>query len=208
MNFDQAIHAHVKWKPTSFILIVCSTLVLAVQARAKTILPDACGDDSVKFNVKTEKNQPPPVPPPAGKAQIVFINDAKGWSARYGMDGAWVGANDGNSYFAVTVDPGERHLCVDYHVSAAYLGTLKQKNMLVASITAEEGKVYYFQSAVGATGGGGGYVAPTMGANGQMSGGGFVSGGGGLPVFGFGRLDDDTGKYRVKAWKLATWKSK
>jgi hypothetical protein len=197
-------------KPTSVILILFSTFVLAAQARAKTILPDACGDDSVKFNVKTEKNQLPPTPPPAGKAQIVFVSDAKGWSARYGMDGAWVGANDGNSYFAVTVDPGQRHLCVDYHVSAAYLGTLKQTNMLVASIAVEEGKVYYFDSTVGAVGGGGGgYVAPTMAANGQFSGGGFVNGGhGGLPVFGFGRIDDDTGKYRVKAWKLATWKSK
>jgi len=197
-------------KPTSVLLFLCSALVFAVQAQAKTILPDACGDDSVKFNVKTEKDQSPPAPPPAGKAQIVFINDAKGWSARYGMDGAWVGANEGNSYFAVTVDPGERHLCVDYHVSAAYLGTLKQQNMLVASVTTEAGKVYYFQSVVGVTGGsGGGIVPPTMAANGQFSGGGFVQGnGGGMPVFSFGRLDDDTGKYRVKAWKLATWKSK
>jgi hypothetical protein len=48
-----------------------------------------------------------------------------------------------------------------------------------------------------------------MAANGQFSGGGMVQGGGGgMPVFGFGRIDDDTGKYRVKAWKLVTWKSK
>lgn len=196
--------------PKIALLLLCASLVSAVQASAKTILPDACGDDSVKFSVKTEKDQPAPPPPPAGKAQIIFINDAKGWSARYGMDGAWVGANDGNSYFVVTVDPGDRHLCVDYHVSAAYFGTLKQENMLVASITAEAGKVYYFESTVGATGGGGGgWVAPTMGANGQMSGGGRVhGGGGGKPVFGFGQIDDDTGKYRVKAWKLATWKTK
>ncbi|MGA3046063.1 MAG: hypothetical protein ABSD67_05540 [Terracidiphilus sp.] len=189
-------------------LLLCASLVPAVQANAKTILPDACGDDSVKFNVKTEKNQPAPAPPAAGKAQIIFVNDAKGWSARYGMDGAWVGANDGDSYFAVTVDPGEHHLCADYHVSAAYLGSLKEKNMLVATVTAEAGKIYYFQSTVGATGGGGGYVPPTMGANGQMSGGRMVGGGGGSTFFGFGMVDDDTGKFRVKAWKLATWKTK
>jgi uncharacterized membrane protein YgcG len=195
-------------KPTYALLILGSTLVLAVQARAKTILPDACGDDSVKFNVKTEKNQPAPAPPPAGKAQIVIINNAG--FARYGIDGAWVGANDGNSYFAVTIDPGERHLCVKYNISAMYPGRVKQETAMVASVTAEAGKVYYFQSSQGASGGGGGggYVAPTMGANG-LSGGGMVhGGGGGMPVFGFGRLDDDTGKYRVKAWKLATWKSK
>jgi hypothetical protein len=98
-------------------------------------------------------------------------------------------------------------LCVKYHIAGIYPGSVKQETAMVASITVEAGKVYYFQSTVGATGGGGGYVAPTMGANGQMSGGGFVHGGGGLPVFGFGRIDDDTGKYRVKAWKLATWKT-
>jgi hypothetical protein len=111
--------------------------------------------------------------------------------------------------FVVAVDPGERHLCVKYHIAAIYPGSVKQETAMVAAVTVEAGKVYYFQSTVGATGGGGGgYVAPTMGANGQMSGGGFVhGGGGGLPVFGFGRIDDDTGKYRVKAWKLATWKT-
>ncbi len=197
-----------RMKPTSVLLILCGTLVLGVQARAKTILPDACGDDSVKFNVKTEKNQPPPAPPPAGKAQIVIINNAG--FARYGIDGAWVGANDGNSYFAVAVDPGERHLCAKYNISAMYPGRVKQETAMVASVTAEAGKIYYFQSSEGATGGGGGgYVAPTMAANGQFSGGGMVQGGGGgLPVFGFGRVDDDLGKYRIKAWKLATWKSK
>ena len=28
------------------------------------------------------------------------------------VDGAWVGANHGNSYFSVSVEPGEHHVCV------------------------------------------------------------------------------------------------
>ena len=34
-------------KPNLALLLVCASLVPAVQARAKTVLPDACGDDSV-----------------------------------------------------------------------------------------------------------------------------------------------------------------
>ena len=85
------------------------------------MLPDACGDDSVKFDVKTEKGQPAPAPPPAGKAQIVFIQNfekpSNTWMSptiRVGMDGAWVGANQSNSYFTLTVDPGVHHLCVSW----------------------------------------------------------------------------------------------
>jgi hypothetical protein len=28
-----------------------------------------------------------------------------------------------------------------------------------------------------------------------------------MPIFGFVQLDEDTGKYRIKAWKLATWQT-
>ena len=49
-------------------------MVIAVQARATT-LPDACGDDKIKFDVKTEKSKTAPLPPAAGKAQIVFIDN-------------------------------------------------------------------------------------------------------------------------------------
>ncbi|MGA3159626.1 MAG: hypothetical protein ABSC77_00300 [Terracidiphilus sp.] len=45
--------------PRLVVLLLCAPL-LAVCARAKTILPDACGDDSVKFEVSTLKNQPAP----------------------------------------------------------------------------------------------------------------------------------------------------
>ncbi|MGA3159625.1 MAG: hypothetical protein ABSC77_00295 [Terracidiphilus sp.] len=79
----------------------------------------------------------------------------------------------------------------------------------MASITAEPGKVYYFAAQFTETRtGGGGYVAPTMGPNG-LHGGGQVMGGGAInETFNLTQLDEDAGKYRLKAWKLATWKSK
>jgi hypothetical protein len=171
------------------LFLLCFSLAFANSALAKTILPDACGDDSVKFDVKTEKNQPAPAGPDAGKAQIVFINMVPYESAlakfpviRYGVDGAWVGANKGDSYFTLTVDPGVRNVCVSAQ------GVLKgaAKDFIdQATLTAEAGKVYYFETNFGIIGG---------------------MGGGGVMTFGIAPLDEKAGKYRVKAWKLSTSK--
>ena len=59
--------------PGLFVLLLCASLVPAMQAKAKTILPDACGDDDVKFKVDTKKDHPAPPPPTAGKAQIALL---------------------------------------------------------------------------------------------------------------------------------------
>jgi hypothetical protein len=171
------------------VFLLCAALLFAVQARA-TVLPDACGDDKVNFDVSTQKNQPAPAPPVAGKAQIVFIeNDDKEIgcialceaTTRVGMDGAWVGANNGNSYFVLAVDAGVHHLCASWQSALSML----KKNVDVVSFTAKPGKVYYFAAQIVDTGGK--EVPPTIALS---------------------QLNEDEGKYRVKAWNLATWKSK
>jgi len=93
------------------VLFLCASLASAVQARA-TILPDACGDDKVKFDVRTEMSTTAPAPPAEGKAQIVFIENENHMigpfmyaTVRFGLDGSWAGANNNNSYFTVTVPP-------------------------------------------------------------------------------------------------------
>ena len=175
-------------KPRLSAFFLCASLALAVQARA-TILPDACGDDKVKFDVSTKASKQPPAAAPDGKAQIVFIeNDDKEIgcialcevTTRVGMDGAWVGANNGNSYFVLAVDPGVHHLCASWQSA---LPTLK-KNVDVVSFTAKPGKVYYFAAQIVDTGGK--EVPPTIALS---------------------QLNEDEGQYRVKAWKLATWKT-
>ena len=67
---------------------------------------------------------------------------------RYGVDGAWVGANKGNSYFAVTVDPGVHHLCVSWQSA---LRQIEEEHVRMAIFTAEAGKVYYFAAQSGLT---------------------------------------------------------
>jgi hypothetical protein len=129
-------------------------LFLAFTARSwATTLPDACGPDKVQFDVKAQKNQPPPGPPAPGVAQIVFVEnfrqnlgtciDCK-VTTRVGIDGAWVGADHGDSWFADSVQPGEHHLCVDWQSS---IGKVRQKVGL-AALAAEPGKVYYYEIKV------------------------------------------------------------
>ena len=172
-------------KPVLVTAFLCLSLASAAQAGA-TILPDSCGDDKVKFDGSTQKNQPAPAPPEAGKAQVVLIEDENRMlgpfmyaTVRFGLDGNWAGANNNNSYFTVTVPPGVHHLCVSWQSALPML----KKSIDVASFTAEPGKVYYFAADV--------RVIP-VGDNSATY------------DFALAQLDDDKGQYRLKAWKLAT----
>jgi hypothetical protein len=169
----------VAMKSRLLLSLLCLALVSAVQARAKTILPDACGDDSVKFDVKTEKDHPAPVGPAEGKAQIVLIEyqDSMKLPVRYGLDGAWIGANYGNSYFTVDVLPGVHHLCANMQYSHI-------KNIVdMSTFTAEAGKVYYITANV--------IFARNV-----------------HHKFKLLLESEDVGKYRVKTGEFATWKTK
>jgi hypothetical protein len=172
-----------------FLFLVPLTIV--IQARCTT-LPDNCGDDKVQFDVQNAKHPPAPAAPQPGKAQIVFIEamdkNLACWScgsptSRYGMDGAWVGATQGNSYFTVDVAPGEHHLCMDWQST---FGRLRQK-IGMAEFTAEAGKTYYFEAKV--------KIKEYSGGNG----GGDVD-----RDLNFIQVSDDEGKFRLKSSALAT----
>lgn len=118
--------------------------------------PPACGPESISFDVKTEKSQPGPAQPgpaqlgPApsdpAKALVYFIQDDGPYgnhqhsTLRIGLDGKWVGAYKHNSYFSVSVDPGEHHVCVNEQ-QRYQLGLVA-----LAHFTAEPGKIYYFRT--------------------------------------------------------------
>ena len=166
------------------VLLLFVFLAFPAHSRATT-LPDACGNDKIKFDVTTEKNPPAPASPAAGKAQIVFIEDQNKehnpwhpWdTVRFGMDGAWVGANKGNSYFTLDVAPGLHHLCASWQG-----GVRGVESFDLAPVTAEPGKVYYFAAEI---------------TESQY-----------YYHFSLSQLNDDQGKYRIKAWKLSTSKPK
>jgi hypothetical protein len=109
------------------------------------VVTAACGPKTVAFTVKQDEAQHSPMRPEPGKALIYFVQETGAGNClgpcvtRIGLDGAWVGAFKHNSYFAVSVDPGEHYACINLQ-SSTPLGKL----MAFAHVTAEAGEVYDF----------------------------------------------------------------
>ena len=101
---------------------------------------------NVNFHVKLDDTQHKLAQPEPGKALVYFIHDA-GTPAvfaypttRVGVDGKWAGANHSNSYFSVSVEPGEHHVCADLQTS------IYDNRTEFAHFRAEAGKVYYYRT--------------------------------------------------------------
>ena len=68
----------------------------------------SCGPAGVHFQT-IHSPSPQPAEAEKGKARILLVGDAA-----YAIDGRWVAKTTGNTYFAVSLDPGEHHLCARY----------------------------------------------------------------------------------------------
>jgi len=108
-----------------------------------------CGSENIKFNVSTDKSSRLIAKPEAGKATIVFLQDDDKFfsrprpTTRFGLDGTWIGATRSNSYFSVSVDPGEHHLCANWqNFIGVTFGT--GTDTAASHFTAEPGGVYFF----------------------------------------------------------------
>jgi hypothetical protein len=109
-------------------------------------LPAACGAKGIGFDVNLEHAQHTLVQPDPGKARVYFVQNlgAHNYIAQInvGLDGSWVGANRDDSYFSVSVDPGEHHLCENVKSHFHTYGKLVE----VAHFIAEPGKTYYYRA--------------------------------------------------------------
>jgi hypothetical protein len=135
--------------PIVFMLaLFLASPVFAQDISATNPALSACGPADVKFDVKVDQNQSVPEPP-SDKALVYVIEDTEpGWiTSRIGLDGAWIGANHGNTHFSFSVLPGEHHLCSNWQSS------LKSQSSFysLANFTAEAGKVYYFRTWIAYT---------------------------------------------------------
>lgn len=174
------------------VLLLHSSLLVLVGAMSATVLPDACGNEKVSFDIQLQKNTPAPATPEAGKGQVIFIEKSEkpptmgcltaGVSCndvtRFGVDGAWVGATKGNSYLAISLEPGVHHLC-------AVVG----KEVHAEPFSVEEGHAYYFQVEYKAEGK---QYGTAKEPNYQVE-----------KNVRFSTLNEDEGKYRVKASALS-----
>lgn len=106
-----------------------------------------CGPAELHFDVKTDKKQHPSPSPDSGKALVfVFEDMERGPTMRVGVDGTWVGANKGKSYFYFSLEPGDHQVCTNWQS-----GTFKETSKRIGSaltLKAEAGKVYYLRVQV------------------------------------------------------------
>jgi hypothetical protein len=135
--------------------VALAVLLLSASAFAQTkAAGSACGPKDVTFDVRQDNSQHALAQPETGKALIYIVSQSGlacgpgGWCVmRAGLDGEWVGAFERrqsssfrmdpyNSYFYISVDPGEHHVCVD---GQSGLGDM----IALMHFTAEAGKVYY-----------------------------------------------------------------
>jgi Protein of unknown function (DUF2846) len=128
--------------------IIVLAMLLTVSAFAQTspaAATAACGPENVTFNVKLDESQHALSQPEPGKALIYFIqekgSDTFAVTTGIGLDGAWAGANKNSSYFAVSAEPGEHHVC-------ASMRSFRGHAIGLAHFTAEAGSVYYFSARV------------------------------------------------------------
>jgi hypothetical protein len=129
-------------------VLLFAGLVCAEDKPIGTALPPVCGAAGAKFDVKTDSERHPLAEPEAGKALVYFLEDDSEFGSTpkpttmASLDGQWIGATHGNSYFYFSVDPGEHHLCASWQTKVL-LG--QDLQTAAAHFEAAAGGVYYFQ---------------------------------------------------------------
>ena len=118
--------------------------VLAQDDAAAARTAAGCGPSGEMFNVQTTDLKHPVGQTEQGKALVYFFVDfVTAPTMRVGVDGNWVGANEGKSYFFFQVDPGEHNVCAEWQS-----GAFKKSSERVGEamhLTAEAGKTYYLR---------------------------------------------------------------
>jgi hypothetical protein len=118
-------------------IILVSCCAFGQDKAAISLAEAACGPRDAKFYVKTESQHPAPEPE-NGKATM-YVVGGQGGVISFGMDGKWAGATEGRTYFFVSVDPGEHHLCAMTHT-----GKIGSPWVSLHSLKVEAGITYYF----------------------------------------------------------------
>lgn len=133
--------------PIFLLLAFSASSVLAQDHPSAVSFNGGCGPDEAQFDVNTSKKDHPVAQPEAGKALVYVIEDIEnGPTMRVGLDGSWVAANKGRSYFSFQVEPGDHQLCTKWQ-SSVFKKTAERIGS-AAPLAAEAGKVYYFRIQV------------------------------------------------------------
>jgi len=129
-----------------FLLTFAMTTPAQTPTTEQALAP-GCGKDDIKFDVKTDKSNHPFAKPDSGKAFVYFLQDDTDFrsnprpTTRFGLDGAWVGATHSSSYFYVSVNPGQHHLCAGWQ---SFVGLTTGQKSAAAQFNADPGGIYFF----------------------------------------------------------------
>jgi len=131
----------------SILFAVIASSTFAQEPAPTASIRGGCGPSDAYFDVKTDRKQHPVAPPDAGKALVyVFEDIERGPTMKVGLDGAWIGANKGKSYFFFSVYPGDHQVCTNWQS-----GTFKETSKRIGSamtLKAEAGKTYYLRTQI------------------------------------------------------------
>ena len=131
---------------TLVLLTTCSAAVAQTPPVDQATAP-GCGKVEIKFDVKTDASQHPFPKPDPGKALIFVLQDDTNFlsrprpTTRFSLDGTWMGATHSSSYFYITIDPGEHHLCAEWQ---SFVGVTTGQTSAAAGFTAAPGGSYFF----------------------------------------------------------------
>jgi Protein of unknown function (DUF2846) len=126
------------------IIFLVATPAFAQDQAAVARAAAGCGPSQEMFDVKTDDTKHPVAQPEEGKALVYFFVDfVTAPTMRVGVDGKWVGANNGKSYFFFPVEPGDHNVCAEWQS-----GTFKKTSERIGEameLTTEAGKTYYLR---------------------------------------------------------------
>lgn len=139
-------------KPIAGCLCLLMMLILTPGASGAK-LPASCGPEHVSVHVTKQSGAKLPGVP-AGKARLVFVQQESfcyGCSLiQVGLNGKWVGRNQGKSWFAVTVPAGEQHVCAWMKARVMALGFIGvDRRVALTDLDAKAGETYYFETRIG-----------------------------------------------------------
>ena len=135
----------------AFVLILFAasafSQAIAQDQAAITAAEVGCGPKNVKFDANQDTTQHPTPQPETGKALVYVVQNLGELQCtgcaltKVGLDGMWLGATQGSSYVYFPVEPGERHICVNWQSRLGW----RSRSLALANFTAEAGHVYYFR---------------------------------------------------------------
>ncbi|SRR5579883_552430 len=137
-------------KTTLVVILFAAVSAFAQDQLAIKDAQSACGPANVKYDAHQDSSQHPAPQPDSDKALVYVVQEigelkCSGCAlTKVGLDGAWVGANQGSSYFFFSTDPGEHHICLNWQ--SLFSG--RSHAFALANFTAEAGKVYYFRARI------------------------------------------------------------